>query len=247
MKIAICVSGTTKNHQNSLASIEKFFAGHDVDIFIHTYDNVNPLKLIEDCWSKNTAYHYYKDLKLSTKEIVSLFNPKSYIIDNYDETRPIFERNLSTMLIEGVKAYNEKNITPRCISMHYSIRCSDVLRQLHEQEHGFKYDCVVRIRFDSEIVKMDDLSSYDLTKINIPVKRDWEGGINDQFAFGHPDKIATYSNMYPMIIFFAKIVGVYHPETIFKKYLETVELLDQIVRPDMLVEISSDIDYSEHR
>ncbi len=247
MKIAICVSGTTKNHQNSLASIEKFFAGHNVDVFIHTYDNSDPKKLIEDCWSKNTAYNYYKDLKLTTKEIVELYNPKLHIIDSYNETSKTFEKNLSTILIEGVKAYDQANTTPSCISMHYSIRCADVLRQIYEQNHKIKYDCVVRMRFDSEIVRMDDLSSYDLNKINIPVKRDWEGGINDQFAFGHPDKIATYSNLYPMIVFFAKLVGIYHPETIFKKYLETVDLFDQIVRPDILVEIASDVDYSEHR
>lgn len=261
MQVAICLSGTTKYHENSLRSIDKYFKKYDPKIFIHTYDNNSIEDIIRDSWSKKTAYDYYNNLKLTTKEILDLYPPTGGLIEDYKEAQKIFlPIYIDIMMKEGMNMFNAvSNLGP--ISMHYSIMNANYFKHLYEKQNNIKFDVVIRMRFDSDIKEMQPLESYDLSRINIPIKRDWDlwyddgsdwkvlgtGGLNDQFAFGPSALMDTYSSLFPTFGYFAKLIGVYQPETIFKTYLESCDALKHVVRPKMLVEIASDVDYSSQR
>lgn len=263
MQVAICLSGTTKCHENSLRSIEKFFKKYNTKIFIHTYDNNSIEDIIRDSWSKKTAYEYYSNLKLNTKEILRLYFPTSGLIEDYNEVQKIFlPIYIDILMKEGMNMFNSaSNLGP--ISMHYSIMNANYFKHLYEKQNNMRFDVVIRMRFDSDIIDMKPLEEFDLTKINIPIKRDWDlfvqrekttewqvlgtGGLNDQFAFGPSKLMDTYSSLFPVFSYFAKLLGVYQPETIFKTYLESCNVLKHVTRPKMLVEIASDVDYSSQR
>lgn len=243
LKLAICISGTTKYHENSLKSIEKYFSSYNPKIFIHTY-NIDPNRLIEDSWSKNKQYEYLSNLKLSTYQITELYKPEYQAIEDYDKvTMDLLPHFLEITSTESLNLYSMgSNIGP--ISMHYSIRAANALKSYYETENNMKFDVVVRMRYDSDIKVMEPLSQYDLSRINIPIYRDWMGGINDQFAFGPSELMDKYSNLFPTFGYHTRMCGIYHPETIFRTYLQDIKIESEIVRPKILVDIASDIDYS---
>lgn len=262
MQVAICLSGTTKCHENSLKSIQQHFKKYDPKIFIHTYDNSSIQDIIRDSWSKKTAQEYYDNLKLTTKEILDLYSPTAGVIEDYKKAQevlmPVY---IDIIMRPGMNMLNgASNLGP--ISMHYSIMHANFMKHIYESQNNMKFDVVVRMRFDSDIKMMSTLEEYDLTKINIPIKRDWNlqvqqednnwttlgiGGLNDQFAFGPSHLMNTYSALFPTFNYFAGLLKVYQPETIFKTFLESCDVLKHVVRPKMLVEIASDIDYSSQR
>jgi len=56
-----------------------------------------------------------------------------------------------------------------------------------------KFDCVIRMRFDSDF----EGKTLDVSKCSdglyIPEGEDWLGGINDQFALGSSESMDIYS------------------------------------------------------
>lgn len=243
MRLAICISGTTKHHENSLKSIEKYFSAYKPKLFLHTY-NIDPNRLIEDSWSKNKQHQYLTGLKLNSSQIAELYNPTYQAIEDYDQvTMELLPHFLEITVTENVNLYSiGSNIGP--ISMHYSIRAANALKTHYEKENNIKFDTVIRMRYDSDIKIMESLSHYALDKINIPIYRDWMGGINDQFAFGPSELMDKYSNLFPTFGYHTRMCGIYHPETIFRTYLQDINIESEIVRPKILVDIASDIDYT---
>lgn len=241
MNIAICISGTTKNHYNSIKSIEKL-KHYNPDIFIHTYDNNSIKEIIEDSWSKETAKIYYNNLTETTKQIISHYDHKSCIVEDYNKAKENFQE-IYDRISPHINMLNAASkLGP--ISMHYSIMQANQQKYHYERLTKKTYDLTIRMRFDSDILEIQPLENYDITKINIPKKRDW-GGINDQFAFGPSHLMDIYSALYPSFTYFALFSKIYHPETIFEKFLESCNVLRNITRPDkLLVGISSDVDYS---
>jgi len=243
MKLAICISGTTKHHENSLKSIKNHFSAYSPKIFLHTY-NIDPIRLIEDSWSKNKQHQYLSTLKLNSNQIAELYSPTYHAIEDYDQvTMSLLPHFLEITATEAVNLYSiGSNIGP--ISMHYSIRAANALKTYYEKENDIKFDTVIRMRYDSDIKIMEPLGHYNLNKINIPIYRDWMGGINDQFAFGPSELMDKYSNLFPTFAYHTRMCGIYHPETIFRTYLQDIKIESEIVRPKILVDIASDIDYT---
>ena len=243
MHIAICISGTTKYYQNSLKSIQEFFSDQNPKIFLHTY-NISPLRLIEDSWSKHKQHEYLSSEKLNTSQIAQLYAPTYQAIEDYDQvTMELLPHFLELTSVEDINLHSiGSNIGP--ISMHYSIRAANALKSYYEKENAMKFDVVIRMRYDSEIKIMNPLNQYDLNKINIPIYRDWMGGINDQFAFGPSELMDKYSNLFPTFGYHTRMCGIYHPETIFRTYLKDINIEHEIVRPKILVDIVSDISYT---
>jgi hypothetical protein len=237
LKIAICLSGLTRHHSNCLTTIEKHFKNHNVDIFCHSYEVKDADKIVRDAWSKRITKEYYQNLNLSIAEVLSLFNPKEFIIEEYDAIAEHLVRIfLEIVNIKGVA------IDPlggnSTISMHYSLMMSNHLRRLYQDRTKAEYDVVFRMRYDSEVLHMLDLENYDLSKLNIPYGLDWEGGVNDQFAFGPPDLMDKYMDLFPSIVDTAKQCLKLAPEILFKQHLENHDLISRLIRPAIVVKTS---------
>lgn len=91
--------------------------------------------------------------------------------------------------------------TNNALSMFYSIEQANKLKQSYEQQHGFQYDCVIRLRTDILFLEsVGVLGNYNLAKINIRRHIVPDDQIDDRFAFANSaamDKFcAVFSNIH---------------------------------------------------
>lgn len=123
MKIAICISGQARTWKVAKDNILKYFDLTDhVDYFIHTWDT-NTYRL------SNQQIMEKQDSKVPEnefEEIKNFFNPKKMVVDKYDDT--IYGKNWNALF--------------------YSFMKSVWLKRKYELENDFRYDIVVKIRFD---------------------------------------------------------------------------------------------------
>lgn len=152
MKIALCLSGQPR----FFAEGYKFFydnllKNYDVDIFYHTWFNK------EDTGKPYTgeAQQYgIGNIEANTDNLlVELYKPKKCIIET-----PYSPNSMN----RDIKNEREKIM----LSMFYSIKQANELKKQYEQENNFKYDCVIRGRFDSALMEEIRIEEYDLKDVN---------------------------------------------------------------------------------
>lgn len=136
IKIAILLSGHIRK-QSLLKTLNKI-PFKNYDIFVHTWDNYGRKGLetnLQDFVDR-------KNIELSVKEIPNL---KKYQIENNKE----FVSKLPKL---DCKVVNYSSPEPFLQSQLYSIYKSYELMEEYKEETNVKYDIVVKLRFDAEIV-----------------------------------------------------------------------------------------------
>ncbi len=144
------------NNENIISNNKKL--GHDVDVFIHS-------------WS-----HEKED------ELVKLYNPKSYQIENQiefpDSKKIAYNRDFSEKLmmlrsvIKNPKGLaqlfvDKKKEAFRAYSRWYSNKSVLDLKKNYEKEHGFVYDCVMVLRLDVGFYSSLNLCDLDMSKFYV--------------------------------------------------------------------------------
>jgi hypothetical protein len=82
-------------------------------------------------------------------------------------------------------------------SMFYSIYQANELKSAFEKEHDFKYDWVIRSRFDTLLEESLDLTKFNHDVINVPdVCFDPIAGCADHFAYSNTHNMDIYANVY---------------------------------------------------
>lgn len=122
-KIAVCLSGQLRTWKIAGPNIKRFF-GPDVDYFIHSWTESAERTSIG---THSVDYGVTHDAD-EINEVVKFFQP----------TRCQFETILQ----------QEGFVTGRWVNLFYSLDKSMKLKQQFEKEKRFKYDIVVKCRFD---------------------------------------------------------------------------------------------------
>lgn len=127
------------------------------------------------------------------------------------------------------KNYNEfknsETVVQNTLRQFYFIELCNNLRIAQEIESNFKYDFIIRTRFDNILINdIPDLHQCDSNSIYIPNNHDhpmaFPGvGINDRFAFGGDRVMNVYANKLSRIDDYMKKRR-FHPETILKWVLD---------------------------
>ena len=147
MKVALCISGQPRLVKTGFLCHKKFILDrYNTDVFIHTWYDENQNKVVE-CGGE------YEINENIIKEVNELYNPKNILIENQ-----------RTDLKEIIHNHPGPPIFPQ-VSMFYSMMISNDLKKQHELENNFKYDVVIRSRFDSGLLKNIDLTIVDENKI----------------------------------------------------------------------------------
>jgi len=196
MKIAICISGQPRHYEIGYVSFTKAILNrYHPDVFIHTwfdkkrvwesYDRSDPANRRE--LTENIIYPNIP------RGIKKLYKPKAFIHEpqkqfNLDDSK----FNLAPHSITPFRLYSQK----------YSIKKANDLKMEYENKNNFKYDWVIRSRFDLDY----DLINLDLNQYNkkyiysngveYKVKIDTNHGMDDCFAVGSSENIDIYSNLY---------------------------------------------------
>jgi len=185
MRIAVCISGQPRYLEEGYYFLNKYLSEYNIDFFIHTWWDQSYIG--NEFIFTNTKRDGLYD-KHTLDKIKKYYNPKGLIV----EPQKVFETSNEVEYggLHPVSVY----------SMFYSINSSNNLKKKFEKENNFKYDLVIRTRFDIVInnfnlnLKELDLNYYYLGgeihrggQINVP---------NDQFCISSSDNMDYYSSLY---------------------------------------------------
>lgn len=180
MKIAVCLSGQPRFLERGFKQIsEKITSKYDVDFFVHTWwDNDNM-----DAIGSNRSHTFDEN----TLELIMRYYKPKLMLNEPQINFNIYD-DVDYELINPISPY----------SMFYSIKVSNDLKLLYEKKNNFKYDAVIRCRFDILIENFDiNLSEIDLSYIYTDTVGN--GFPNDQFGLSNSENMDYYSSLFDKI------------------------------------------------
>jgi hypothetical protein len=204
-RIAICISGLVRTYRETFQNFQDSILipnqNSKIDVFISTWpieqSNNSTERSRRLAWYGSSSPPFPENI-IDYNDLKTKYNPVSMNID----TPIIFK----TDWCPPNPGLNVQSL----LSMVYKIYACDLLRRQYEEVMGFKYDAVIRTRFDClaprKFVIDDD---FDLSVITAPSMEqprmypelDW---LNDKFAIGNAEIMTMYSNWYqnfvPMIL-----------------------------------------------
>lgn len=215
MKVAICLSGQTRNWKSSYDSIKnQIIEKYNADVFIHTWNvcgKTIPHNFIND---------YSDNFDKIDYEFIKYYNPKKIKIDwpEYDTFK---------QKINESRFYNT-------LMMWYSINKSNELRKEYESENNLKYDVIIRCRFDL-FFKNFEINNIDKNTIYLPPNENMDNPFtiemrkilsqkgnhympNDQLSYGTSNVMEYYCSVYDIL---NKNIYhfVHHPEGLLMQHL----------------------------
>lgn len=185
MRTAVCISGQPRNVEAGLEFIKPhILQPNHPDVFIHVW------------WDEHAVGNVFLNAggHVASDPIES--GTLDYITKEYEPIAMQFEPQREF----DEKNYNERKypgITPFfSLSQRYSIWRAHKLKKQHEEEHGFKYDAVMRLRFDWAVYTSIVAKEYDMSVINTPNRNPHPNGIDDTFAISSSENMDVYSQLF---------------------------------------------------
>jgi hypothetical protein len=230
MRVAICFSGMPRALDKGYEYLKHLVEKHNADIFVHTWLE-DPYELayrsnfprnnrfIDPVYSEPTS-----SLEERSKNLVKiqlLYKPISMTVDKYH----IYQKWYSN---------NEKWIYYyRHCSQLESIFLANELKKKYEIQNNFKYDVVIRCRFDLPLRQEFNFKEYDLDNyvyvrdvraewIGMPIPKGnkrLERHVNDMFAFSSSVNMDKWCNLYNYIKEAAEMID---DLELLKFYKETI-------------------------
>ena len=213
MKVALLLSGHFRDASACFSSIkDRILLPYSPDVFISTWNPGDDSRMTSSI--KNSGIQD----TFSYDDILKHYSPKCMKSEDFNspKMRKIIDKAWELDLYGPMNG----EISPVSIlSMWYKINSTLKLMVEFENACDFKYDFVIKGRFDIQI--HDDL---DLRKnknvVNIPPGFDWREGFNDILAWGCRDSMIHYCSLGDKIENYVKMEGVFfHPETMLKYHL----------------------------
>ena len=197
MRIAVCLHGISsgrsalrdKTRSNPIVSWKEFVPSimrnvcqlpkNRTDFFIHTWDNPD------------------------VDDIIETYQPLLWMHEPQKDFNKFHNNDITEAHKSDFNAYTTANLSPiiyahsRLFSQWYSFDYADRLRQVYELKNKFKYDFVVKCRFDLEFLKPIAYETY--SKDNIYVGKWWGNhpyGMEDLFVVTGPENMTAISRMY---------------------------------------------------
>lgn len=186
MRIALCLSGLPRAIEEAYPYIKKALleTKHEVDIFAHAW--------LEDPWREGSHEKYltpvleYETRLDQIKKILDIYKPKSFQVDSYHIRQEYYQSSKEYILYT------------RYCSMLESVYIANNLKKRYEEQNHFKYDCVIRCRYDTGFLHSFDFESYDLENyVYVPdVGKDPMHHLNDMFAFSCSERMDKWCELF---------------------------------------------------
>lgn len=214
MRAAICFSGMPRSfktvYQSHQDYIIKVLKKQDIkyDIFIHTWDN-------------KIKYPKYLPDDGNVNELIELYDAALYKIETYnqDKIQKLYidskVKNYQEYITQqGYTQWKSKTqdiaewrggglLTHNTISLFYGLNEVNKLRKQYEIQNGFKYDIIIKSRFDN--IMFDELNPLTLNNTPNtvycplgyePDDREKLGTVNDILAVGDSFSMDVYMSLY---------------------------------------------------
>lgn len=192
MKVAICFSGQLRSFdlvKNSLK--ENLLSQHDCDVFCHFWNRYDGIKY-ENYYNPNCEHEYGVYGKYKIEDIIDFLKPKSLCFEY-----PSINQNMK--------------------SMFYSIKKSNKLKSDYEKNNNFKYDVVIRARYDlfyNKKIELKDVNDKELYAFN----RFGSVYVNDWFFYSSSPIMDTVTSIYENTVY-AEDKSIPCPELVLESYL----------------------------
>lgn len=234
LKIAVCLSGQPRSLIHCQDSLQRFFHGHEVTYFCHSWrDQTDPV-LLEPL---ETFFFYETD------------SPETFD----------FERQAIKQY--GLKDFDNNiqvpYVSPNVFPMWNGIQQAYLSIQRNGC-HAKDFDLICRMRYDNFWVGQFDAEDFGFTSDNLMIDRNYNGygGYGDQFAIGSPTAMAKYFGLYNWLIS-DFLQGGYSedcfPEVMLKDYLNScdIEVIEEdfglrLLRPEFIGMSATEIPLRSH-
>jgi hypothetical protein len=161
----------------------------------------------------NYNYKDDNDMECDESELVSIYNPK---LINFTKTPDIVGEKIS--IVNGYEVAGESSPSS-VFNMWWGIYQANELKKKYEEENGFKYDVVIRTRFDIEILEEVALRNWN-ESLFIPMGSDHRDGFNDFLAYGKSHIMDYYCSNFHHLVDYIKGGELIHPERLLRRHLQ---------------------------
>lgn len=186
MKVAFCFCGQPRDVKNSLENIKKAWGTYqELDFFFHTWipEDRSPYRI-------DTPSDFYFD------------GIESHLIENLNPVKCEFQRQIifknqyRDSVHWPIRSTFIPNPSQNIQSFFYSLKKANDLKCQHEIENNFRYDCVIRCRFDYIFTKRYNIKDFDLNYLNVKGDcKHTEYAINDHVALSNSKNMDLYSTV----------------------------------------------------
>jgi hypothetical protein len=195
MKVALLLSGALRDGYLYYDLLHKnLLSKYDIDIFIsYSYDYTE------------------SDIPIAA-ELEDLYKPKMlrYLM---------YPNNLYENITKCLEYPCLPNVrVDNFIKMANGLKEVNMLKCVWEELNNFKYDVVIKSRFDLQIIDEINLKLPN-NSIHIPIGWDNMDGYNDLFAYGDSESMDYYCSLYDNLIDYIDMDIPIHPEYMLKFHL----------------------------
>lgn len=193
MKLAICLKGhmRTMSVMNSIKELQKH---HDVDIYIHTYDEVGTKSASTGTTSPKKGTILPNSGKIDPELVNQVFSPKKIKIETYEEVEPILDE------ITEKSFYNwmpTNSVYPNTILSQIRQRalCIDLIEDVYDYIIVTRPDVVFQFTNPNLFVENDYIG---ITETNARMYNHPDGGVwfDDLVLIGTQETVKRISNFY---------------------------------------------------
>lgn len=160
MKIGVCFSGQLRAGGWAIPAIKSFIGDlwKDCDFFVHTWESQYNKNYSHECIVNlsnlmSTSINYTNPNRpiwspIGTEDLnrfLTTYNPKVSLIEDYNTTITDISRQRHDCIVQHNLQKGQEYFPP---AMYYSYYRSVEMLQQYEQQHGFNYDIIVKLRPD---------------------------------------------------------------------------------------------------
>lgn len=202
LKVAVLLSGQPTGLEHCIHSIRRFFHGHEVHYFCHTWDNLSAAARLEDLGD----------------EVYRMSAPQPDFTEY--ERRAIETYGMKTFS-NGIRV---PFVSPNIFPMWFAVQqVFGLIEKSGKSASG--YDLICRMRYDDFWIGQFDCEDLPLSDEQIIIDRNYNGygGYGDQFAIGNPAAMGRYCNLYSWLtdgFLDNRITGQLFPEVLLRHFLE---------------------------
>lgn len=198
MRVALCISGQMRTYRECYPALKEHVL--DVlapDLFIHTWSNSGHTTNVQSILPQGAAADDFRiqEEQITDQSLQALYAPVSAVV----ETCPsgISDEHAGVRVPELLKQHEPKWYKG-AIPMYYKMKMCNELKCRHEQQHGFRYDRVIRMRPDlmfGEPIPTEVLQSTDALRYETG-GGDPQFQFNDKFALGTSEMMDYYCSVW---------------------------------------------------
>lgn len=213
MRTAILLSGQIRDAKDCFPSLKQFIIdAYDADVFIDTWVP-----------ESNVLDHRGQLIQnnLTSDEVLSLYKPKLAVFEDFDSSP--FIKQLKEIVIENKTAYDGSHAwetkSENIFYMYYKVWRSFESMAYYEKINNFKYEIVIRARFDLNFESFPIIKPLPQT-VHIPSGFDHRGGINDLLSLGNREAMEKVCLLFRNLLQYANSGIGFHPESILRRHLD---------------------------